>query len=70
MSESGIKLTAKVFSVIQEARVELIGMTGKGNEIDEQNIVLGQMLGDMNDDFKNKFMKIASGNLYPRKYEK
>ena len=64
MSMEGVKATAKVFSVMQETRIELLGMRGKRNEVDQQNIALGQMFAEMNDAFKNKFMKIAGGDLY------
>jgi hypothetical protein len=66
MSKAGIELTAQVFSAMQEARVKLLGMKGDNGEIDKQDIVLGQMLGDMNDAFKNRFMQIASGKLYAK----
>ena len=70
MSEEGIKIAAQVFSAMQETRCKLLGLgaikDGAGHtvSVDKQNIVLGQMFGDMNDAFKNKFMKIVGEKLY------
>ena len=64
MSKEGIETAAQVFVALQENRIRLLGMKDEHGEIDKQNIVLGQMLGDMNDAFKNKFMKIVDGKLY------
>ena len=64
-----MELTAQVFSVMQETRVKLLGMGGRGagDSISaRQDIVLGQMLSDMNDAFKNKFMRIIDGDLYEK----
>ena len=64
MTKEGIETAAQVFVALQENRIQLLGMRDEHGEIDKQNIVLGQMLGDMNDAFKNRFTKIAEGKLY------
>lgn len=58
MSQKGLQLTANVFSLIQETRVQLLemGLRMTQNSIDKQDLMLAVMLEEMNDQrsiFKN-----------------
>jgi len=57
MSQKGLKKAAKIFSQIQEARMELIGTGTKKN--DHQDILLGQMLGTGTESMKKTFTELT-----------
>ena len=54
MSKSGIKKVAKLFSNMQQLRVELLR-----SNCDRQDIMLSHMLMDGNDAMKDQFCKIT-----------
>ena len=55
MSMEGIKKFAKVLSIMQETRGELIKMGTKQGKINQQDVRLGQLLGKANDHVKRSF---------------
>lgn len=57
MSLDGIKKAAKIFEMMQEVRIELLGMGSKNN--DHQDIYLAQMLSDGNDAMKKRFSQLT-----------
>lgn len=62
MSKQGIKVAARVFSEMQEARNELLkmGTVEPITESSKQDILLGHMLDNAKDAIKDDFVKITS----------
>lgn len=64
MSRQGLEKFGMVLSQMQTARIELLGSKDEKGNPDHQDILLGQLLEDMKEWVKEKFMNVASGK-YP-----
>ncbi|MEN6549978.1 MAG: hypothetical protein ABFE07_28375 [Armatimonadia bacterium] len=62
MSAQGLALAARIFSLMQETRIELLRIGSRDN--DHQDILLGQMLETGKDAMKFEFCKISSNPVY------
>ena len=63
MSQKGLELTAKIFSIIQETRGQLIDMGMTKNPINKQYLLLAAMLEEMKDHTKDQFSTISVNSL-------
>lgn len=53
MSQTGVQKFASILTLLQNSRIELLGG-------DKQDILLGQLLGKMNDVTKDDFCRIVT----------
>jgi hypothetical protein len=60
MSKKGLEQVAKVFSLMQETRQDLIKMGMEKDPVDRQDLVLATMLEEMKDFSKDTFSKITT----------